>query len=742
MEVFSAFVRFFVKDDASGEFSKIESGAKDAAREMDKAADGGGKLSNAIGKIGGASKVGVAGLAAIGGAAVGAVGRIMALASNSQELVEQQNKLATAFEAAGGTADQAKGVYGDFYALLGESDTATEAAQNLARLTTNQKELEKWSDTAAGAMAQFGDALPIENLVEGAQETAKTATVTGGLADAINWSTASVEQWSTALGSNQVAQDAFNAAIQSGATNEDAFNAALAACNSEQERSQLITETMNNLYGEAGQKYKELNADVMAARDAQNKFDQAMAHVGQALMPFSTAIMNLGTSFMTGLVPFAQQAGDALQGMLEGKPEAATEFATAISGMLTNIVQGFTDALPMMLNVGLQIVQGLITGIVTALPSLITGILGMLPQLITTFMQLATMIVTQLPTIIMTLLPAIVQAIVGAAQAFITALPQFITALQSMIQQLVAYLPTLIPLMIQGALQLFMAIVTALPQIIPQLLSAGLAVIMQIVQMLPTLIPQLLQAALTLFKAIVTALPQIIGDLLGALAQVIGQVISNIPSFLGSLLSAAVSLFMGIAQAVPQVVGSVLGAVGDLVGQIPGKITGFVGDIVSAGGNLIMGMVDGIRDKAGEIFDAAVNAVKGAIDGVKNFLGIHSPSRLMRDMFRYVPEGMAVGIEAEADAPLKSLLDVGEEMSKASAKIGAEVSGNYTASAQSVASAENIRRTGKDDRDAGANAGSKYNASITINTGETDESKLARMITREQRRQAYALGLI
>ena len=114
---------------------------------------------------------------------------------------------------AGGTAEQASSTYASFYRILGDSSSATEASQNLARLTTNEQELQQWTNIAAGAYATFGDALPLQNLAEAAQETAHTGTVTGGLADALNWSTASAEQWSAALSGHSSAQAAFNQAV-------------------------------------------------------------------------------------------------------------------------------------------------------------------------------------------------------------------------------------------------------------------------------------------------------------------------------------------------------------------------------------------------------------------------------------------------------------------------------------------------------------------------------------------------
>lgn len=279
----------------------------DTSRQVEGSKTAIGKLGQAIednaDKISSAgSKVSSAGTALSGGV-IGAASALTGLAASQEESIQQSAQLETAWVSAGGTAEQASASYDMFYRLLGESDTATEAAQNLARLTTNEQELKQWTDIAAGAYATFGDALPLENLAEAAQETAHTGTVTGGLADALNWSTASAEQWSAALSGNSAAQAAFNQAIADGQTKEDAFNAALAACGSEQERSQLITETLTGLYGEAGRQYQETNKDLLDSRDAQNEMNKSMQELGEAAMPVKTAVTEIGTSLLNQLAP-------------------------------------------------------------------------------------------------------------------------------------------------------------------------------------------------------------------------------------------------------------------------------------------------------------------------------------------------------------------------------------------------------------------------------------------------------
>ena len=279
----------------------------DTARQAEGSKTAIGKLGQAIEDNADAisnagSKVSSAGTALSGGI-IGAAGALTGLASSQEEAIQRSGQLEVAFTQAGSTAETAQSVYSNFYRILGEEDTATEAAQNLARLTTNEQELQQWTDIAAGAFAVFGDALPITNLAEGAQEAASTGQAVSGLSDALNWSKISADQWSAALSGNSDAQAAFNQAIAEGQTKEDAFNAALASCSDQQERSTLITETLNGLLGEAGQRYQETNKDLLASRDAQNEMNQSMQELGEAALPVKTAVTEIGTSLLNTLAP-------------------------------------------------------------------------------------------------------------------------------------------------------------------------------------------------------------------------------------------------------------------------------------------------------------------------------------------------------------------------------------------------------------------------------------------------------
>lgn len=136
------------------------------------------KLSSGFSKIGSAA---VKGAAVLGGAVVGVVGSLTGLVAAQEQNVENMGKLETAFERAGLSAQDASDTYTGFMGLLGDSDQATEAAQDMANLAEAGGDLDSWYTIAAGTMASFGDALPTENLIESANETVRTGEHCAGL---------------------------------------------------------------------------------------------------------------------------------------------------------------------------------------------------------------------------------------------------------------------------------------------------------------------------------------------------------------------------------------------------------------------------------------------------------------------------------------------------------------------------------------------------------------------------------
>ena len=68
-------------------------------------------------------------------------------------------------------------------------------------------------------------------------------------------------------------------------------------------------------------------------------------------------------------------------------------------------------------------------------------------------------------------------------------------------------------------------------------------------------------------------------------------------------------------------------------------------------------MVNGVTGAAGRLISAVQDAVGNAIDGAKKLLGIHSPSRVFREIGRYTMQGAALGVDDDADLLVNSTDD-------------------------------------------------------------------------------------
>lgn len=253
------------------------------------------------------------------GAVTAVVGGLAAASAATEEYRLAQGKLNTAFEAAGYSADTAKQVYSDFYSILGDVDTATEASQLLAKLAENEQDMTTWTRAAAGVWGTFGDSLPIESLIEAANETAKTGTVVGTLADALNWA----------------------------GINEDDFNEQLKAAGSESERNRLIMETLSSTYDTAADSFYKNNEQIIKNREQQAKLTEAMASVGDAVDKVKGAFVE---RFMPAISDAAEKVAKWLDGM-----DVNAVIDTAIE-KITEIKDLFIDLLPAIVGVATAIV--------------------------------------------------------------------------------------------------------------------------------------------------------------------------------------------------------------------------------------------------------------------------------------------------------------------------------------------------------------------------------------------------
>ena len=661
--------------------------------EIDDAADKTDKASGKLEKVGSVLK----GLAVTAGAAVAAAGAALAgltksfldLAESTREYREDQAKLDAAFTTAGFTAEQAGEAYTGFYAILGEEDRSVEAVNHLAKLCSTEEELAQWTDIAAGVWATFGDSLPIEGLTEAANETAKTGTITGQLADALNWA----------------------------GVNEEAFQSALDGCSSEQERAVLITDTLNGLYQEAAENYKTLNGDVMEAQRAQALLTDAYAQLGAIAEPIMTTLKTMAADVLTAMIPFVSLMGEGLQGVLNGTAGAAETFAEGISGLVSVLMEKLSTivpvigeailaSLPVLLEAGVNIIATLVTGIVNALPqlaaaalsivlqlitsltelapqllqaamqvvaTLASGIASALPQLVPTIVQMVVQICQTLIANLPLILDAALQLVTGLAQGILNALPVLIAALPEIINGIVTFLLNSIPQIIETGIQLLTSLVAALPEIITAIVAAIPQIIEGIITAVLNSIPQIIQAGIDLLVSLIQALPQIITTIVAAIPQIITGIVNALINSIPQIIQAGVALLVSLIANLPTIIVEIVKAVPQIITGIVSALGQGVSQIAEVGANLVRGLWQGIQSLAGWIWDKVSGWISGIWDGICSFFGINSPSKEMAWVGEMLVEGLAGAIDTNGKEAVHSAEHLAEDISSVMRGLSADM---------------------------------------------------------------------
>lgn len=606
------------------------------------------------------------------GQIAGTIGTVTALAGSffaldaaTEEYRNNQAKLNTAFQAAGLSTDAAKQAYAGFYKILGDDDTATEASQLLAKLARSEADVSKWTDIAAGVYGTFGDSLPIEGLIESANETARTGTITGSFADAINWASKEGETFGVTLKENTKANEEWNKAVEACESAEDYFNLALQSCGSEAERNQLIMDTLQGTYQDATNAFKENNKQIIQNRQAQVVWNDILGKTGQIAGTVKGMIIEMLGVSEDGSVK-ANSALSVLQntlGKIADNPELIKTIAKTVALLAGLRVGGLTAKLGFLhvkggilsLQKAFATMKGLgitkylsnmtggfggllrsvgpLVGIIAAVGGAIYYVSTHLEQ-VRGFIQktfgdegLAVFdklwgVITQVGTAIKN---AFFTSGSGVLDTLKSVLPTIITTLQTgllpllpMIADLVMQIVPLIGQLITAILpvlgQLISAILpilaTLIAEILPvivQLISALLPIIMQIVQSVLPIFIQLVNTILPILTQIIQAVLPVIIQLIQTLLPIIQQIIDTVLPVFISLLNVIVPIFQNIIQAILPVLQQLLQALMPVIQLLAEIFANVLGTALQSVANIVSSVM--------QIFQGLIDFITGVFTG-------------------------------------------------------------------------------------------------------------------------------
>lgn len=275
------------------------------------------------------------------------------------------------------------------------------------------------------------------------------------------------------------------------------------------------------------------------------------------------------------------------------------------------------------------------------------------------------------------------------ATAIIDNLPELMEAGLPIIMQLVEAIIENLPALIEAAVEIVGMIAESIGENLPTLIPAAVDAILTIVEGLIDNIDMLIDAAIAIIvglaEGLIEALPQLIERLPEIIIKIVEALIENAPKLLEAAVQIIVQLTTGLFKALP-----------DLIAKLPEIITAIVkgivslaGDMVEAGKELVNGIWKGIKENWDNIVKNVKDLGGKLVDSVKGFFKIGSPSKLFADeVGQWIPEGIAVGIDANAESVSESVDDmVKDSVVKPSMDVLGEVSGSFTPAAMGMITA-------------------------------------------------------
>lgn len=394
---------------------------------------------------------------------------------------------------------------------------------------------------------------------------------------------------------------------------------------------------------------------------------QVFSQVVQSVQPVIERLIPLIGSAIQALLPILGQMGAALM-------ESLGQIGQHLAPLLPMIVQFGTQIMQALAPVGEQLMNQL----VPALAQLGAAVMAMLPQIMDIFRQLGEMLLQLVPVfgqivaavvdlgtqVLAALMPAIqgllpvLAAIVGAVAGVVVVLvTSLIPVFASVVQAIVPLITMLIDILVP-AIQAVLNVVTTVVQAIVPIVQGALNIIVGIIKTVTAIIKGDWSAAWEGIKQILSGVWEVIKGIVVGAINIVASIITNAVNLIRSVWDAAwngigrivSTIWEGIKNGVAAGINTVVGFFRSMGSDILGVVRGIPGQMISIGRDIVGGIAAGIRNAAGAVMDAARSVVNALPDFVKSALGIHSPSRVMRDQVGvWIPAGIAAGIDKTAD---------------------------------------------------------------------------------------------
>ncbi len=394
----------------------------------------------------------------------------------------------------------------------------------------------------------------------------------------------------------------------------------------------------------------------------------------------------------------------AIAALLDGVVELLPTLLDAVTTLFSQVLTTVLDLLPTLIPIALDAIFTIVDTVIQNLPLILSVGMEMIFTLIDGILQL-------LPT----LLTAAFEIILTLANGLIAALPTLIPAVFEILDKLIETLVANLPLIIAAALMLVVTLAQGIAEALPELIPAVVAIIPQIVITLLENIPLLLEAALALIMGLIDgmlAARDLLAPEVPKIIQTVVEVlIQSVPMLLIAAAEIIMALVAGIVENYPILIQAFVDSIAAIIETFKNT------DWKSIGDEIVAGVKEGFLGKWEDFKASITEKFNGLVGGIKDLLGIASPSQLFAGIGENMAAGLGGGFTDQMDAVNQQIRSTVGDLES-----GLGFSGMQLA----------VQGAG-----AGAmQSGPVINVTVNKASGEIDEYRLARKIADQIRRNA------
>ena len=349
----------------------------------------------------------------------------------------------------------------------------------------------------------------------------------------------------------------------------------------------------------------------------------------------------------------------------------------SVVGSVASVIGSVIGVIVGVVAKGISVVVGVISTIVGVISNVISTILTILTPVfqivdliitaIVGFGQIVWTIFSGIAEVIWTIISTVVQIIgvvlYGTIMAiwnnvlvpFGEAVGYIFTHMGEVISAVMTFVITIVSTVWNAIVAVVTPILQVIWTVISTVFNAIVSVISSVMSAIWGVITVVWNAILPFIQPILNVMSAVISTVFGGIAAVVNSLMNAIKTYIINPVATAVGYVVGT-------VGQIATSIKNAVQNAYNAVAGFIGNFTSAGKNLIDGLVKGVMGAK----DAVVNKIKeicsGALDAVKNFFGIKSPSRVMAQMGKFMMQGWSGGLESMRDAVVKTATDIASDV--------------------------------------------------------------------------------